>query len=408
MLWLFRFLATPLMKEVSKAPMIKPPVVKTNVLRMNQNFRASLKLYDFVTSYNQDGYTFKEIKKILKPLPNETADELAETIELTAALTYITGNDIKSLLEERLSIKEKEAVDIVNKKSIEELKRLKKRIVEMNEDPFEYIIKLEKRNIQLEKESGKLASEIELNQILSKQIEELSLSNQTLQESIKQMNIKISNNLNEIDVLNQKYFDDLTEAETIHQSELSHLSQEHTIQVQSINQQHQSQLASLVEMHRTEVERLAAAHRQTLNTLTNQYKAEKNTLIEQHQFEVQTLTNKYKEMSNSFEQRIDDLNQKITQLNDEITQLNHKNSDDGKRYQYKIDLLENQVNRLDDENKYANARYLALKKQQGLISEKDDFTSKERFKQLELEMAAYKKLFKENWKKTKLKNQRKR
>src|SRR5690606_27062768 len=41
------FLATPLMKEVSKAPMIKPPIVKTNVLLMNQNFRAAVALYEF-------------------------------------------------------------------------------------------------------------------------------------------------------------------------------------------------------------------------------------------------------------------------------------------------------------------------------------------------------------------------
>ena len=37
-------LNTPLMTEVSKSPMIKPPIVKTNVLKMNNNFKNALHL----------------------------------------------------------------------------------------------------------------------------------------------------------------------------------------------------------------------------------------------------------------------------------------------------------------------------------------------------------------------------
>jgi len=69
----------------------------------------------------------------------------------------------------------------------------------------------------------------------------------------------------------------------------------------------------------------------------------------------------------------------------------------------KIDSLETRLLRLDEEKKYVSAQFLSFKKQHGLITEDDDFTSKEKFKQLELEMIAYKKLFQEEWKKTRLK-----
>ena len=48
-------LNTPLMAEVSKTPMVKPPIVKTNVLKMNNNFKNALVLYDYIASYKGDG-----------------------------------------------------------------------------------------------------------------------------------------------------------------------------------------------------------------------------------------------------------------------------------------------------------------------------------------------------------------
>ena len=41
-------LNTDLMLQVAKSPMIKPPIVKTNVLKMNNNFKHALALYDYI------------------------------------------------------------------------------------------------------------------------------------------------------------------------------------------------------------------------------------------------------------------------------------------------------------------------------------------------------------------------
>ena len=51
------YMKVPLMQEVSKSPLLRPPITVTNVLRMNHNFRGAMKLYEFVSSYDKLGYS---------------------------------------------------------------------------------------------------------------------------------------------------------------------------------------------------------------------------------------------------------------------------------------------------------------------------------------------------------------
>lgn len=419
------FLATPLMREVSKAPLIKPPVVKTNVLRMNQNFRASLKLYDYVTSYTKDGYSFREDKKRFQPFPPKLADEIAETIELTSAIAYIAGNDMDEELQKEYELKEKELQELEKKKLLDDIKRLKKRIIEMNEDPAEYILKLERRNVHLEKESANLAVEQEKNAQLSITIESLEKDKLGLIETKHQLQTDIVNKINEIDVLNQKYFDDMTTAEEIHQQELSTLEANHIQLVNSLKASHAQTINLLNEAHKNEINDLKAvheakekemrhSHQVEKQALIDKHQIEQQTMIEKHQFEQKTLIDKYEmeyqTMTEQYESKIaghlfniKGLNENIDHLKSEIQTLisNHKKASED--YEHRIDTLEARLIRMDEEKKYVNAQFLAFKKQNGLMTEADDFTSKEKFKQLELEMIAYKKLFQEEWKKTRQK-----
>ena len=441
------FLNTPLMREVAKAPMIKPPVVKTNVLRMNQNFRAALKLYDFVTAYNKDGYMFTENKKVFKPLPEDTADEIAETIQLTSAIAYITGNDIKTQLAEQLALEEQAKLDAENKKAAEELKRIKKRIVEMNENPAEYILRLEKRNNQLEKESTKLIEEVERNKALTQTIETLEAIQSGLNETILKHNETIQTQRTQTDHLNQKYIDDMTLAEVIHQTELNQLNMDHRVFVESLLAQHleavqsltasyenrekaliekhASEIQALIDNHQFQIQSLKDEHETLTQALIDRYESEKQTLIDQHAFEKASMIESYEHEKSLLIQRyetekaamieryentihiqtttIQSLNGQIDDFKTEIKDMRHAHQQESEAYELKIDDLEKQIVRLEDEKKYVNAQYLAFKKQHGLLSPEDDFTSREKFKQLELEMIAYKKLFKEEWKKTKQK-----
>lgn len=65
------YLSTPLMEQVAKAAMLKPPVTKTNVLKMNQNFKGAMALYEFVSSYKKAGYTAERKSKRLSRSPTK-------------------------------------------------------------------------------------------------------------------------------------------------------------------------------------------------------------------------------------------------------------------------------------------------------------------------------------------------
>ena len=94
------FLATPLMQEVSKVAMLKPPITKTNVLRMNHNFRGALSLYEYISAYDKPGYTVEEKKTTQSPFRLDVADEMAEIVMLASFLTYEHGLGLKGELQE--------------------------------------------------------------------------------------------------------------------------------------------------------------------------------------------------------------------------------------------------------------------------------------------------------------------
>lgn len=383
-------LETPLMREVSKTPMIKPPVVKTNVLRMNQNFRAALKLYDFIVSYNKDGYTFKEIKKVLNPFPPEMGEEVAETIELLSNIAYVEGNNLRKTLEKELEARLKEQKEAEAKKLKKDLKRLRKRIDEMHDDPAEYILKLEKRNAQLEKLSVELASEKERNDTLEKRITTLEDDKSGLENSLEKLRSSLQDRNSEINALNQKYFDDMTEAEEIHQHEIHEMEQKHETIIVNLKEEHRSTVAALNEKHENKIQDLITSYETQQADLIKAHESEKERLIDEYEAKIASLKN-----------NISQLDETIVNLKADMDQLISDHEKASEEYQQKIDTLKHQLRRLNDEKKTANARYLALKKEQGLLNGDEDYSSKVEFKQLETEMRAYKRLFKEQWKKAK-------
>lgn len=428
-------LSTPLMRDVAKAPMIKPPVVKTNVLRMNPNFRAALKLYDYIMSYNKDGFTFEEIIKSSNPLKNEMSDQVAETIELHSLITYMEGNEIEELLNERylkvLDDEESLKIDKFN----DDLKRLKKRIIEMNEDPAEYILRLEKRNIDLEKETKLFKVEKEKTASLTIQVEELEKEVVQLSETINQLKNKIIQKEHLIDELNQKYFNDMTDAENLHQKEMLELNQKFKRMIEDIKSEHEIYITAMLTSHLQEKEQLMTSYEKKLNELIDKYESETQTLIASYDAKIAVIKDEHIQLQDklkltyetqinemtqlhkknvlslnqdhlviveAFEQKIKHLNLNILDFEALVNKKNQEYQQKDEETKMRILSLEKELETIDDLRKFSNAQYHALQMQQGLITGKDDFSSKNQFQQLELEMIAYKKLFKEQWKKAKL------
>ena len=98
--WVQALLGTPLMDQVSKVAMIKPPITKTNVLKMNHNFKMAVALYEYLSSYLGDGYDMQEVRRSFTPLSAEAADEISETVLLTSFLAYKNANNLEGELRE--------------------------------------------------------------------------------------------------------------------------------------------------------------------------------------------------------------------------------------------------------------------------------------------------------------------
>ena len=143
------FLSAPLMKRVSSAPRLQPPVVRTNIIKNNVHFAAVYELYTFLSSYTGDGFAVKNDAKNERKIPKRLSDALCDIASMQYFILYQGAfdgwDDSESACEEEES-----------ERRGEELRRLKLD-VEAARDALlsgkktkeEYIELLEKSNAKL-------------------------------------------------------------------------------------------------------------------------------------------------------------------------------------------------------------------------------------------------------------------
>lgn len=251
-------LKTPLMEQVAKSPMLRPPVTRTNVLKMNKNFKGALALYEYVTAYTKVGYEIIEYKEVLNPFTKDCSDEFAEIVLLTNFLTYEHGNGLKKQLHanylaylEQLKKEEKVKFD-------EQLKKAKRLVQESKMSYEEYILMLEQRNRQLEKDSILLEQANENIKSLQGEIVELN-ERFKLVDDLKQ----------QIEIQNQKYIDDMNEVNGKHSEHLQKVNTEWEVKVENINEDNKRKINEIETSNKTLVNNLyaeiAKANEVTLN-----------------------------------------------------------------------------------------------------------------------------------------------
>ncbi len=149
-------LLKPLMVIVSKTPMIKPPITKTNVLKMNNKFKNALRLYEYLVSYQGDGFEIIEHKKSISPFTDGLVDELAEIVNLTSFLTYEYGNDLNSRLKKEYQAELKEEEKQEREALLKRLTQMKKKFDGGKIEAEEYLCSLEDAISSLKKENLEL------------------------------------------------------------------------------------------------------------------------------------------------------------------------------------------------------------------------------------------------------------
>jgi cytochrome c556 len=138
------FLATPLMESAGKAAMLKPPIVKTNVLKMDNNFKGAVALYDYVIAYEGDGYTVTEETKTINAFGDSLREDTAEAELLLADLTYRYGLDLTPTLKANLERDDNETRLAELKARADALDTLRRRMERDGETPEAYALELER------------------------------------------------------------------------------------------------------------------------------------------------------------------------------------------------------------------------------------------------------------------------
>lgn len=359
-------LATPLMREVAHAPMLKPPITRTNALRMDNALRNSLALYDYVSAYTKDGYTVELIRKTFSPLPEVMADDFAETISLTSFLVYEYSNDLKGDLKEAYQQEEIRRRD-------EEAERQRRRLTEMRKNISgsgvsmeEYMLQLEERNRYLEGLRAELDG-------ANEKIREMAQEQERLQETIRRYEMRMQRSEQEIENLiarhvaemEERLEAELAEAEERRANEVAELTARHEGEVTELTTRYEGELAAAEERRATEVE-----------ALNQRYDTDVSELNEKYETSVTTYENAISAMRDDYEEQVTVLGERARNSENELFDMREKF------------LVQ-------------RAELRALRHQRGKATNEEDFTSEERFRELVEELAALDAFIGAHWKKAK-------
>ncbi len=376
-------LNTDLMLQVAKSPMIKPPIVKTNVLKMNNNFKHALALYDYIASYKGQGFDYEEVIFNYAPFSDKVADELAEAANLTSFLAYKVGNDIESILEMEYEAEERRLKEEEDKKTLQRLKRLKKRALESNKTMEEYMLLLEERNRQLEKDGEELVSLRQEVAALNEKIDEINREKEELNRQVALLSETLEEKEREIVELNQKYIEDMAAVKAEHVQEIAELNETHDGEIAELKAQFADELTQKIEEHEIRVAELCDQ--------IDDLNAKLNQTVQEYEEKGRELDRQLNDLDAAKQRVIDECQAKLNEVKE--------------GFDKDIEKLERtqrvELKKLRDENALIRGELDGIRAQQGKLTPSIDYTSRDRFIELEEEYMAYHRFFKSQWEFTK-------
>ena len=347
-------LATPLMEIAGKAPKLKPPITKTNVLKMDNNFRGAMALYEYVVAYEKLGYSVEPNSVQLAPFSETLADELSEASGMLMFLTYEYGLDLNDTLKARF-------IEAENREREEQIRRkerqiafLKKKLAAKEITPEEYILELEGQVRLLESDNRRIPS-------LKAQIEALTEKDERSQAEILSLTEQT-----------RRLGEQISEAAIAHEKEKTEM-----------RAAHEEQLYQLVTCHEADLSDLKAKCEERIRENDARRAEEMRVREETMRAEREQLEGKLSAMDARYGKELSILR------------------DDLRRSESILGQVVGERNRLSEENVICKARIHALQAQSGASFEADAFTEKEDFNELERELEAFVKFYEARWRITK-------
>lgn len=254
------FLATPLMEITGKAPMLKPPITKTNVLKMDNNFKGALALYDYIIAYEGEGYTVTEETHTLAPLGDALREDVAEAELLMADLAYRYGLELTPTLKANLERDENETRLAELKARADALDGLRRRLERDGEPPEAYLLELEKTTHTLRHELDRLDP-------LYTELDARKRSELSLNDTLRALHDRIDGFDAELARAEEAHLEAEARLEMRHQKATAHLLEAHATEktvlareAESIHARHREDLAALREEMNAKQAELDRAH----------------------------------------------------------------------------------------------------------------------------------------------------
>ena len=337
------YLGTPLMEELAKVPVLKPPVTETNVLKMDKNFKGAMRLYYFIAAYEGDGFTVKQHTRSVRPFPDAVADEFAEAIELCSFLTYEHGMGIEEDLARVYAEQERKRREEEARKERERLDNLKMRIRESGKGAEEYMLLLERRNRSLEKDSASLKeAKAEIGRLKEAAVN-AALAEEAAERALQESHSKL--------IAKEK---------------------EHREEREKLEKEFEDKIVSLEAEQREAVRLLSERHDERVRSLCGEWER------------------KYKQMEEAHEEEEARLKKEGAEIKEKLDLSERQR-----------ERAERETERLGREKTLESARLNAVKKEYGAFAPEEDFTSREQFDEIERQYRVFREFFKSEWRKAK-------
>ena len=250
------FTASPLMRDLSKAERVRPPITRTNVITKDPNFREVLNLWIFLESYTKQGYrtVSKEATGAMeKPMQKGIYDvmslmrfvvrlNLSEPLEEMLRGNYEAENRRRKEEAERLEQERRRKEELRLREALENQKKeYEKRIEALTE---EYEGKIASLKEEYEGKIAALTEEYERKIADLTEEYERKIADLTEEYEGKIADLK-SRHAEEIAALTAEYEGKIADLETRHKSEIASLTASYEGKLEAQRREHESALAGL-------------------------------------------------------------------------------------------------------------------------------------------------------------------
>ncbi|MDE7087496.1 MAG: hypothetical protein K2O67_04810, partial [Clostridia bacterium] len=242
----------------------------------------------------------------------------------------------------------------------------------------------------LERDSEELASiKLQLQELL-KQMESIKAEKEELLRRISDLQHTIELKEEEINELKQKYIEDMAAIKQEHATKIAEMTASHTAETESIKAEYADKLTATIDEYESKVAELTAQ----LEEARTQYQ----TAVADCEKKLADMKFAMTDYDNEKQRLLDELDQKLKETE---ARCEENIKAEQKRSETEKITLNKRIDELKEQAALLRGELDGIRIQQGKMTPSTEYSSRERFTELEDEYEAFQKFFKRQWEFTK-------